>query len=229
MKVVTTSSKQGLEDYGFRWLESRKNWPKGTEFVWYTEGFEVDCPSKDFRDIPELPQWKLRHAGYRPPSWEWDVVKFSHKVFAAIDALYDHDGVGVWLDADCVTHKKIPKGLIEKQVEGVYMACYQRTGMYTETGLWIVDCTHPIHKQFMDTMKAWYLTDEFKKLPAFHDCYVLDATIAMLQPPIKNLSGVHHKSTHPQALSELGKYLDHAKGGRKIEGRSPENKYREAA
>lgn len=227
MRVVTTAPPGAA--YVQRWLDSRKNWPEGTDFQFYTEGVEVDCPGKDFKDLQRFIDWKELHRDYVSPSWEWDVVRFSHKVFAAADALYDYQGVGVWLDADCVTYKPVPEGLIEKQVEGVYMACYQRTGLHTETGLWIVDCSHPIHKEFMDLMRGWYLSEEYKKLPQWHDCFVLDACIRQLKPPVRNLSGEHHMNAHPQALSELGQYIDHCKGLRKKEGRSPENKFHDPA
>lgn len=228
LKIVTTCHKAGLEQYGHRWLESRKYWPKA-DFQFYTEGFEVDCPGRDFRDMSEFSQWKLKHAAYVAPAWHWDVVRYSHKVFAAIDALYDHDGIGVWLDADCVTYKKIPKGFIEKQLDGAYLACYQRTGMYTETGLWIMDCSHPDHRSFLDYWRGLYLTDRFRDLPLWHDCLTLDATIRVFgdRVKVKNLSGEHHKSMHPMAVTELGRYLDHCKGPRKAAGRSPENKFRE--
>lgn len=159
------------------------------------------------------------------------MVKFAHKVFAAHDALYDFDGIGVWVDADCVTYAEIPKGLIEKQVEDAYLACYQRTGMYTETGLWIMDCAHAEHWAFLDFWKDIYLSDKFKSLPQWHDCLTLDATIRRFGSRINvnNLSGAHHKAMHPQALSELGKYIDHCKGPRKAAGLSPENKHRKAA
>lgn len=228
MRVVTTSAPKQIE-LRQRWLNGRANWPTGTEFMYYTEGFEVDCPGKDFSDLKVFSDWKTKHKDYVAPRWEWEVVRYAHKVFAAADALYNYGGVGVWLDADCVTYKPIPEGLIESQVADVYMACYQRTGVHTETGLWIVNCAHPIHKQFMETWTAWYLSEEYRKLPQWHDCITLDATIRQLQPPVKNLSGEFHLHPHPQALSELGRYIDHAKGPRKIEGRSPENKFREAA
>lgn len=229
MRVVTTCHKAGLEAYGHRWLDSRKNWPEGTDFRFYTEGFEVDCPGKDFSDLQRFADWKSSHKGYEAPGWEWDVVRYAHKVFAVCDALSGYKGIGVWLDADCVTYKPIPEGLIEKQVEGVYMACYQRTGIHTETGLWIVDCSHPIHEQFMELFRAWYLTDEFKKLPQWHDCMVLDACIKQLKVSVKNLSGEHHLHAHPQAVSELGQYIDHQKGQRKKLEQSPENEFRELA
>lgn len=229
MRVVTTAPKHALDGYAQRWLESRKNWPAGTDFRFYSEGYSVDCPGKDFRDLPEFSQWKLEHAYYVPPSWPWDVVRYAHKVFAACDALEDYDGIGVWLDADCVTHAPIPEGLIEKQVEDVYLACYQRTGLYTETGLWIMNCGHPKHREFLDAWRKWYLSDEFKRLPQWHDCFTLDATVHQMQVPVKNLSGEFHKHPHPQAMTELGKYIDHCKGPRKNTGRSPENKQRLAA
>jgi hypothetical protein len=167
MRVVTTCHKAGLEQYGHRWLEGRKNWPQGTEFVFYRENFDVECPGKDFRDMPEFSQWKLKHAAYVPPGWQWDVVKFAHKAFAAIDALYDYDGIGIWLDADCVTHQPIPEGLIEKQVEGVYLAHYGRNGALYGNGFVDRGLQTPDASEFMDLFSAsgiW--TDEFKKLPA---------------------------------------------------------------
>lgn len=251
MRIVTTCHKLGLKQYGHRWLQGRKHWPAGTEFVWYAEGYELPLQAdelqmveqagagnrngwierKDVRDIPEFSEWKMKHARYVPPDWRFDVVKFAHKVFAAYDALHDYDGIGVWLDADCVTFADIPPGLIEKQVEDAYIACYQRTGLYTETGLWIVNCGHPQHRAFMEQLKAIYIGEHYKNLPQYHDCYVLDATIRVFKDRIKvnNLSGEFHRHHHPQAMTELGLYIDHCKGTRKARGASQENAQREAA
>jgi len=231
MRVVTTSSKQGLEDYGYRWLESRKNWPSADQplFIYYTEGFNVDCGATvELATIPGFAEWKAKHRRYVPPSWQFDVVRYANKVFAAYDAFRDYDGIGVWLDADCVTYKPIPEGLIERQLNGAYFAHYGRTGMYTETGMWIVDCSHSQHKAFFDFWRNVYLTERYKQLPQWHDCFTLDATIRVFSQLCKfeNLSGEHHKTMHPQALSELGKYIDHCKGSRKATGKSPENTHR---
>ena len=156
MRVVTTANKAGLDEYGQRWLDSRKNWPKGTEFWWYTEGYDAagrqttdDIVRRDFADLSVFSAWKERYKDYKPPGWAYNVVGYAHKVFAAAHALYDFDGIGVWCDSDCVTYKHIPKGLIERQVDGVYLACYQRTGMWTETGFWVMDCSHPEHRPFL--------------------------------------------------------------------------------
>jgi hypothetical protein len=229
IRVVTTCNKQGLEDYGHRWLDGRKFWPKGTDFRFYTEGFAVDCPGKDFADMPEFSAWKRRHSRYISPSWKWNVVAYAHKVFAACDALYDFDGIGVWLDADCVTYKRLPQGLIEAQAKDAYLAHYARPGMYTETGMWIMNCAYPGHKAFLDKWREWYFADKFKNLPQWHDCMTLDATIRQTKVPTFSLSGEHGKALHPMALTEFGKYIDHCKGPRKALGRSPENKFRAAA
>jgi hypothetical protein len=226
MRVVTTSHKAGLEQYGHRWLDSRKNWPKA-EFVYYTEGFAVDCPSKDFSAIREFTDWKLRHAHYQAPDWRWNVVAYAHKVFAIYDALYDYDGVGVWLDADAVTYKKLPQGLIPSYVADHYVACFQRTGMHTETGFIAFDCSHGVHRKFLDRWREWYLTDAFKQLTYWTDCHTFDATGKMLQVNANNLSREHSKDMHPMAKAELGRYIDHQKGQRKDLEKSPENAYRE--
>jgi hypothetical protein len=226
MRVVTTSHKAGLDDYGHRWLDSRKNWPKGTEFRYYTEGFDVDCDGKDFADLPEFMEWKIRHARYRSPDWRFDVVAFAHKVFAIRDALYDYDGVGVWLDADAVTYAEIPRGLIQSYVARHYVAGFQRVGMHTETGMIVFDCAHPLHKPFLDKWASWYLTDAFKQLHMWTDCHTFDATCRQLHAPVNNLSREHSKEMHPMALAEIGKYCDHQKGLRKDLDKSPENAFR---
>lgn len=227
MRVVTTSHRRGYEDFGHRWIESRKNWPKGTEFIYYTEGYLVDCPSKDVADLPEFIDWKLKHATYKAPDWRFNVVGFAHKVFTIHDALYDYDGVGVWLDADCVTYQKIMAGLIQSYVKEHYVACFQRVGMHTETGMIVFDCAHELHKPFLDAWRNWYLSEQYKKLAFWTDCHTFDATGKMLQVAANNLSREHSKEMHPMAKAEIGQYIDHQKGARKELDKSPENEYRE--
>lgn len=228
MRVVTTSSKQGHDDYGFRWLESRKRWPEGTDFQYYTEGFQVDCPGRDMREMADFLEWKSRYAHYVPPSWKFDIVRFAHKVFAVYDALRNYDGVGVWLDADCVTFDDIPRGLVESQVTDAYIALYQRTGHYSETGFWIVNCAHPVHKDFMAWWMQLYWRGEFTRLPEWHDCTTLDTTIRRFIAKglieVKNLSGEYAMEMHPQAKAEpFCHFIDHCKGARKRKGFSAEN------
>lgn len=248
MRVVTTCHKAGLDVFGNRWIEGRKHWPKGTEFCFYTEGYELPytpeeqqaietvgayeghgwITRKDVENIPEFAEWRAKHKDYKPPAWNWDVVKYANKVFAAIDALYDYPGIGVWLDADCVTYDDIPEGYVEGLLGDAYMGAFQRTGLYTETGMWIVNGAHPIHKDFLDAWKGIYLSERYQQLTQWHDCMTLDATIRVSGAKVTNLSGEFAKDMHPMARVDLAKYIDHCKGPRKIKGVSPENKHRKS-
>lgn len=234
MKVVTTVHDAGFRAYGHRWIDSVSNWPAGTDFVMYAEGFQpMNVPYVDCAALWRLNAFKERHAAYRPPSWRFDIVRFAHKVFAAHHALYEHEGIGVWLDADCVTYQSIPEGYIEAQLGDAYFAHFRRTAHYTETGMWIVNCAHPEHRAFMDTWLNWFETDAFKRLPEWHDCTTLDATLRLFERDgritTKSLSGEFERDMHPMAKADIGRYVDHCKGARKELGRSPENLHRAEA
>jgi len=227
MRVVTTVHKAGYEQYGHRWVKSIPNWPMA-EFIMYAEGFDPSCDFKRIESLERLEAFKKRHQNYVPSSWEFDIVRYSNKVFAAYDAFYDYKGLCVWLDADCVTYKKLPRGFIDKQLPpGSYMALFQRAGLHTETGFWLIDGSHPEHQAFLDTWIAWFETDEFKNLRQWHDCTTLDATVKLFardgRIKTHNLSGQFAKDGHPMSKVELGKYIDHCKGRRKTLGFSPEN------
>jgi hypothetical protein len=227
MKVATTVHKDGYAQYGYRWVESMANWPKA-EFVMYSEGFDPPCDFKRVEAMDRLEAFKRKFACYVSPSWEFDIVRFSNKVFAAYDAFYDYDGLCVWLDADCVTYKKLPSKVIERQLpKDAFMAQFRRAGYHVETGMWLMDGKHPEKKVFLDTWVQWFETGHFKDLRQWHDCTTLDATSKLFERDgrvvIHNLSGEFSKDMHPMSKVELGKYIDHCKGRRKTLGFSPEN------
>jgi hypothetical protein len=232
VRVVTTCNAKGFERYAHRILEGWHHWPLGTELWWYTEGFSLPADKPDgiveisADKLQALQAFKSRHAKYVAPNYLWDVVRFSHKVYAACDALLDYKGVGVWLDADCVTPQPIPMGYIEGHLQGAYMALVKRRGMYTETGFWIMDCTHPQHASFLGDWQGWYDNDAFMPLANWTDCQTLDATVAKYEKAgqIKtvSLSGNHEKHIHPLSQVELGKYIVHLKGRLKDLGAIPE-------
>lgn len=231
MRVVTTCHKEGFDRYAHRVLECWKYWPKGTELHWYTEGFDLPktpgIVEHKIEQIQTLAAFKGRHANYVAPSYLYDVVRFSNKVFAAADALSDYQGVGVWMDADCVTLKEIGPGFLEGHLPtGAYMAMLKRRGMYTETGLWLMDCTHPQHLEFLQTWTAWYETGAFMGLVNWTDCETLDATVRKFEKAglieTASLSGEFEGDMHPMAKIPLKEWIDHCKGPRKDWGYSPE-------
>lgn len=234
MRVVTTVHRAGFEQYGHRWIDGIKNWPEA-EFWMYAEGFATEAVKcKRVEDLERLAKFKLTCVHYKPISWQWDVVRFANKVFAAHDAFYDYDGLCVWLDCDTVTYRPIPCGYIEGLIpEGFFMGQFNRSGYHTETGFWVMDGKHPEKKAFLDAMLEWYESGAFKQLHEWHDCTILDAVthrfIREGRIRVTNLSGEWAKDMHPIAKSDLGRYIDHTKGARKDLGYSPENFHRAAA
>lgn len=238
IRFVTTCHREGWERYGRRLWDSWENAPAGSELIWYAEGFNPG-EQRGITVVPvdklhDLQSFKLRYGHYCPPTWRWDVSKFAHKVFAAIDGLREYRGTGAWLDADCVFHKKVPDGLLEQFLpDGFYLSMFKRRGMYTETGFWLMDCAHKFHEAFLNDWQSWYDSGEFKNLAEWHDCMTLDATVRTYEREglirTFSLSGEHEKEMHPMALSPLAEFIDHCKGDRKDAGVSPENKFREVA
>jgi hypothetical protein len=235
MRVVTTCHKAGFEEYGHRLLETWHHWPKGTELWWYTEGFSLPKDKPDgIVEISTDTLWgleafKTKYAKYVSPNYLYDVVRFSNKVYAVTSALAGYTGIGVWMDADCVTRKDIPDGFIEGHLQKAYIALFKRKGMYSETGFWIMDCSHMNHTEFLDAWCQWYEESLFKKLSNWTDCETLDATIRFFEKQNGitsiSLSGDFEKVMHPMSKVELGRYIDHCKGNRKTLGYSPENRF----
>jgi len=231
MKVISTCHKAGFDSYGEKWLEGTKHWPR-SEFVLYTEGFDLEdsrVEVKRMEDVDRAEAFKRKYAHYKALAWRWDIVKFGNKVFAAYDALYDHKGLAVWLDADCITYKDIPKGYIDDLLPiGKYLARFNRIGWQTETGFWVMDCSHAFHKQFMDMWIKWLESGAFKTLSQWCDASTMDATVRGMEKvgliETVSLSDGHEKEEHPMALVDLAKYIDHLKGdARKVAGKSEEN------
>jgi len=227
MRVVTTCHKAGFDRYGQRFLEGLENWPSH-ELFFYAEGFDAD--NKRCEGLEKLVAFKEKYKGFHPNSWQWDVVRFSNKVYAMHDAAYDCEDLIVWCDADCYAHEKIPDGYIENMLpKDCFLAYFRRKGIHSELGFWLMDGKHPEKKAFLDTWLSWYETGMFKDLRQWHDCESFDATVRLFlrrdRFKVHSLSGAFEKDMHPMAKVELARWLDHTKGGRKDMVHSPENVY----
>ena len=235
IRIVTTCHKAGFDLYGRMMLENWHNMPSNVELHWYTEGFDLPHVAGIIEhkneELADLQAFKAKYAFYRPPYYTMDVVRFSNKVFAFCDALANHDGLGVWMDADIVPFEKMPEGYIENLLpDGKYLALFRRKGAYPECGFWVVDCSHRRHGLFLERMKALYTTDAFKDIHEWHDSYLMDVILRNMEKAglveTHSLSGDESKE-HVMAASDIARYLDHLKGPhRKDDGYSPENKWR---
>jgi hypothetical protein len=215
-------------------LDGLKLWPKEAEIVWYTEGF--DLPKTRYvrevkgESIEALQAFKSRYRHYRAPGWRHDVVRFANKAYALYDGLRDCDGFGVWMDADIVTQRRMPKGYLRSLLpDGCYIALFQRDGIHSEVGLVLFDCGHPQHGAFMDYYRNLYDSGRFKDAHEWHDAVMMDVTLRAFEKNglvrSHNLSGRASNVSHPMAVHDLAQYMDHLKGpSRKALGHSPERK-----
>ena len=231
MRLVTTCNGKQYNEYAHRLFDTFHHWPAGTELWWYTEDFSLPEKKEGIVEISadklqELQVFKSKWSKFAPPSYLFDVVKFSHKVFAVCDALFDYQGIGVWIDADSTVLKDIPSGFVESHLRGSFMAMLKRRGMYTETGFWVMDCSHPQKLEFLNAWLDLYRSGAFKALDNWTDCETLDTTVRLFEKQgliqTVSMSGEHDKDMHPLTKIELGKYIDHLKGNRKSLGYSPE-------
>lgn len=221
MRVVTSFSLPGYREYGERFLETyRKHWKD--PITVYSED-DLPIPHKKL-DSPDHLKF-LAESPPDPENYRLQARKFSYKTFAILDAAQQR-GKMLWLDADVVTHRDIPKGFVESLLpKGMYTAYLGRENMHSECGFVIYDCNHPIHDRFMREWRDLYSGGLFK-LPEWHDSFVFDYLRKKLQVPGVSLSGSFGNTFHPFINSQLGKYMDHLKGNRKGMKRSPDLDWR---
>jgi len=162
-------------------------------------------------------------------AFKWDAIRFSHKVYAIFDAVKKTDAdVLIWMDADSVVHSPMSFDFLDKFVPEDKFLCYAgRKNKYTECGWYSMNLKHPHADKFFNEFQRMYddADNGIFKLKEWHDSYVFDV--------VKNWhtqewgvvnkdfsSGLIEREGHPIINSELGAYIDHLKGDRKLEGQS---------
>jgi hypothetical protein len=237
LKVITSFSKALYNQYAHRVVETFKNWPAEAKLIIYSEDMTGESGDRiEWRpmDFPDLVQFK---AGCKPSDadYRFDAAKFSNKVWAMVEGSMNETGLVFWLDADCITHRKLSAEFVKRLIPpSFYMGSFQRP-QYVESGFWGVRANHEHHKAFMTYLKDIYTSGKIFKLPQWHDCYALDTTRQWFSGMGKikavnfteSLRGSYPGTTgHVMATSQLGKYIDHCKGERKSLGYSPECSWR---
>lgn len=255
-QLTTTMHARGYEQYGRNMIDSfLKHWPENQQLVVYTEGFVLAPEHANNsrivgRDLlacsPELVAFKQRHRdnpaanGFRDPSrrdpdFIYDAVRFSHKVFALFHAIH-HRLAGaeavVWVDADTVTHNRIPNDFLDKNfpldpTTGIYYL--GRTQQHSECGWMVFNCNNSYMKAFWKQFVNQYVLDQLFKLNEWHDSFVFDH----VRTQMENAGMRNHNITpdyargHPFVDCFLGEYMDHLKGPkRKAAGRSAKHEAR---
>jgi len=150
-------------------------------------------------------------------------AKMCRKVFIQCHAAELYGGKVFWIDADTVTHSKVPEDFLDTVLPDDKFNCYLgRDGWYyTESGFIGFNTKHPLANKFLKGYRNVVESGWIFTLPGWHDCYAFDATRGMSKQPeafVNLAKDVPHGTMHVQANSVLEKYMWHLKGTRKETG-----------
>lgn len=235
MIAVTTFSKSGYGKYAKKTLESAcKFWP--TKIIVYLESpidFEHEKVEKrNFFDIEGVMNFyqNIKHVpichGRTPQgyNYNYDLWKFSRKMFAQWDVMKDYKGKVIWLDADCYIRKEISEKWLEDLFDGQCLAYLGRDGFYTETGFVGFDTEHPDFDKFLNVYIAMLQRGLVFQLKRWHDCEMFDVSRRELNTSGNDLSPFFRMPNNGNltlndldvfSKSILSEYIVHKKGGKK--------------
>lgn len=238
MITVTTFSQSGYEKYAKETLKSACDfWP--TKIIVYLETpvdfehekvekrnfFDIEGVMNFYQNIKNVPICHGRtDQGY---NYNYDLWKFSRKMFAQWDVLKDYKGKVIWLDADCYIQRQTSEKWIEDLFSGKGLAFLGRQGLYTETGFVGFDTENDKFQEFLKLYMGFIRYGWFKNFKRWHDCEAFDFARKESGITGNNLSPFFKmpkngrlslKDLDVFSRSVLGECIDHRKGGRKKNG-----------
>ena len=170
-------------------------------------------------------------------TFKWDAVRFSHKVYAVFDACERNskDWV-VWIDADTFFHSTWSydefSNLLPNRTWLTFVGRGKDRRSWPECGFYGMNMNSVICREFLKEFEKYYSEAEtgIFKLPEWHDSYVFGHILKKYQRYHPNVHDYTANLTmreaktggggHPLINTELGKWIDHLKGGRKELGKS---------
>lgn len=227
--VITSMSLDGFRAYGQRAIETFTA-NSSRPMVVYAD-HPVACAPARLRLTSDISPWVAMRAHWKaappqpphdaakPKNYIWDVQRFAVKPFVWYDAASRMgDGLLVWIDADTVTTQPLRPYLFEDCLRDSAVAYLGRGTMHPETGF--VAFRLPDAMPLLFWMREMVLTGGYRALKdGWTDCHLLKAGLAALPIKARDLTGhLHHGWTSridAMALSPLGPYLTHLKGGKK--------------
>lgn len=226
LKIVSTFSDQGYEEYGKRFVESCKKFVASTIYIsLYIDNVPL-TNEKNIKilnleeSVPELSKFKQRNKNKEFKDFKWDAVRFSHKSYAIWHAA-KHSNVEklFWLDADTVLQNTIDEDYLNKFLpDGFFTSYLGRGGRFTETGFIGFDLKNKYSNDFFNEFIDYYNNDRiYTELSGYTDCHVYDA--------VRNKFVEQKKITALDLTPGMGKnnfnhvhngYMIHNKGGKKL-------------
>jgi hypothetical protein len=194
-------------------------------------------------EIEEIPNG-VRRPGPMPTkgSFQWNAVRFANKVFCVTHAVKSSPGYDyiIWLDADTYSFRPMPKDFLEQLLPGDTMLTYlgrqnpdlKDGGKDPECGFVGYNLNHPEIQNYNNEWENMYVTDAvFKLTLGWTDCSTLWHLSKLYQKEknvkVNDIGYMKRvKGHHVFINSELGLYMDHFKGNRKISKKSAKNDFR---
>lgn len=251
--LITSFSQKGYHEYGKRFIETTlQHWKDETLRVYFEHGIPTSAPRDDrvqYVDLYQLQGFStfedaLRGSdpifagimaapdGKQVYNFRFDAMRFYRKAFCIHHACTEigADARVAWLDADSYAFEDIPQGFLRMLLpDNTYIAHLQREWLYTESGFVVFNTHHEDNAEFMKLYMNTYFNGAFKLLGEWHDCYVLDLCIKLLNVTRVNMTK-DEQAPHPFNDSLIGKYYDHMKGPeRKKQGKSHEHELKHTA
>lgn len=164
--------------------------------------------------------WRVKKAGYR-----WDAVRFSHKSYAIFDAARRTDADAlIWIDADTRFFADIDVAeLAAMMPPDSAVSCLRRPN-HTECGFVVYNLRHPQTRRLLAEFEAMYNKDLLFAEYEYHDSYLFDVVRERAEARGAHThdiaEGAGWQASHVLINSRLGRFMDHMKGDRKIDGKS---------
>lgn len=151
-------------------------------------------------------------------------ARMCRKAFMQAHAIKQFGGKVFWIDADTITHSKVPETFLDDVLPDDKLCCYLgRDWMYTESGFLGFNADHPLCESFMRTYLQIFISGAIFTQPGWHDCYGFDAARKIHRADADAFADLAKDlpegTMHPFVNTILGAYMDHRKGPRK-EGKS---------
>jgi len=197
---------------------------------------------KQWKDVPKangIPPDDIK--ARRPRDWhkefKWDAVRFANKVYAVVDACAksQKDWV-VWMDADTFVHSPWSyekfKELLPDNKWITYVGRGKGSQTWPECGFYGLNLNDKVCIDFIRKFEWMYedADNGIFTLEEWHDSYVFGHILNKMKKEYPNVldysENIYVQTAktggggHPLINSELGKYIDHMKGDRKVTGKS---------
>lgn len=219
--AITTFNNRLYKQYAHRFVETYK----GVDLKIYSE--EICDLRTQYLYYQE--EFVRRNSHRHTRNFKYDAVRFCYKPYAIAQA-YDEYGQDysriLWLDADTVFKQPITEQWIDTNLHthSAAMSYLGRPNYHSETGVLLFDCEHPVTRDYISTVRAYYDTDSVFMQKEWHDSYIWDlARREYSSTAFNNISKHLGKVPGGHVFNYLfADTMDHRKGARKTQPASKE-------